>query len=90
MALRVCLKSHSFSAETFEPKANHSQIDHGFAGLGLSFVVAIQSAVASEPTEGAFHPPAAWPHLEGMEFGALDDLDGATPPLQAQSRSAPA
>jgi hypothetical protein len=25
-----------------------------------------------------------------MEFGALDDLDGATPPLQAQSRSAPA
>jgi hypothetical protein len=79
-SLRACLKSHLFSAETFEHKANHSQIDHGFAGLGLSFVVAIESAVASEPTEGAFDHPTAGQHFEGMKVGALDDLDGAAPP----------
>jgi hypothetical protein len=44
LGIRACLKSHIFLAETFEHKANHSQIDHGFAGFGLSFVVAIESA----------------------------------------------
>src|ERR1017187_6590239 len=90
--LRACLKSHFFLAETFEHQANHSQIDHGFAGFGLSFVVAIESAVASEPTEGAFHHPAARQHLEGVKVGALDDLDGAAPqspgPFQQCSRVA--
>src|ERR1035441_7748370 len=90
--LKACLKSHFFLAETFEHKANHSQIDHGFAGFGLSFVVAIESAVASEPTEGAFHHPAARQHLEGVKVGALDDLDGAAPqspgPFQQCSRVA--
>ena len=73
------MKSHYFSAETFEHKANHSQIDHGFAGFGLSFVVAIESAIASQPTKGAFHDPAAGQHLEGMKVGTLHDLDGAAP-----------
>jgi len=73
------LKSHCFLAEAFEHKANHSQIDHDFAGLGLSFVVAIESAVASEPTKGAFHHPAARQHLEGVKIGSLYDLDGAAP-----------
>ena len=79
--LRACLKSHLLLfAEPCEHETNHSQIDHGFAGLGLSFVVAIESAVASEPAEGAFHHPAARQHFEGMKAGALDDLEGAAPP----------
>ena len=78
-ALRACLKSHYFSGETFEHKADHSQIDHGFAGFGLSFIVTIESAIASQPTKGAFDNPAAGQHLEGMKVGTLDDLDGAAP-----------
>src|ERR1017187_9360753 len=91
-SLRACLKSHFLSAKTFEHEPNHGQIDHGFAGLGLSFVVAIESAVASQPAKSAFHHPATGQHLEGMKVGALHDLDGAAPqsprPIQQCSRVA--
>jgi hypothetical protein len=90
--LRACLKSrlHPFQACEHEP--NHGQIDDGLAGFGLAFVVAVESAVASEPPEGAFHDPASRQHLEGVEFGAFDDLDGAAPffhgPLEQSTRIA--
>jgi len=48
-SFRACLESHCFLAETFEHKPNHGQIDDCFTGLGLLFVDAIESAVASQP-----------------------------------------
>src|ERR1035438_4612394 len=77
--LRGCLKTQSQPSETCEHETNHGQIDHGLAGLGLSFVVAVEPAVAPEPTEGSFHYPASRQHLERMEFVALHDFQGAAP-----------
>ena len=67
-------------AKACEHEANHRQIDHRFAGLGLPFVVPTEAAVAAQPAEGSLDDPASWQHFERMEFGAFDDLDRATPP----------
>ena len=69
-----------------EQEANHGQIDHGFAGLGLAFVIATEPAGAAQPAEGARHDPAAWQHFERMKFGAFDDLEGAAPQLLTPDR----
>src|ERR1035441_5826369 len=91
-SLRGCLKTQSQPSETCEHETNHGQIDHGLAGLGLSFVVAVEPAVAPEPTEGSFHYPASRQHLERMEFVALHDFQGAAPqvhgPLDQRARVA--
>src|ERR1017187_1247078 len=91
-SLRACLKTQSQPSETCEHETNHGQIDHGLAGLGLSFVVAVEPAVAPEPTEGSFHYPASRQHLERMEFVALHDFQGAAPqfhgPLDQRARVA--
>lgn len=77
------------SSKSSQHEARHGQVNHGLARLGLPFVVAAESAVASQPTEGTFHHPAPWQHLEGVQFGALDDFDRAAPqpacPLQQRS-----
>ena len=83
------MKSHLQPSEACEHETNHRQIDHGFAGLGLTFVVAIEASVASQPPKGALYDPASRQHLEGMKFGAFHDLDGTTPqslgPIQERS-----
>src|SRR5512139_1752036 len=65
-------------SNTGEHEAKQSQIDHGFGGVGFSFVVATESAVASQPAEGTLYDPASRQHLEGMQVGTFDDLDRAT------------
>lgn len=72
-------------------QANHRQIDKGFAAVGLSLVIAIESAIAAQPAKGSFDHPATWQHFERVQFGALDDLDGAThEPALLHSSSVPA
>jgi hypothetical protein len=65
--------------KTKEHKANHRQIDHGFAGLGLTFVIPSEAAGAGQPSKGALHDPTTRQDLEGVKLGALHDFDGATP-----------
>ncbi len=74
---------HLGSAKTCEHEANHRQIDHGFAGLGLSFVIPVESTVTAQPTKGALDDPAPRQHFEGVQFRALHDLDRAAPQLAA-------
>jgi Beta xylosidase C-terminal Concanavalin A-like domain len=71
------------SGQSAELNSDHGDIDPGFgAGLG-GFVIAHQSPLAHEPTEGSFHDPAARQHFEADHIvGAFDDLDhqlGAQP-----------
>ena len=80
--IRACLTTQLQPSETCEHETNHSQIDHGLAGLGLSFVVPVEPAVTPEPTKGSFHYPASRQHLEHMEFVALYDFQSATPQFQ--------
>src|SRR5271168_1581129 len=79
--LRACLKMHLKLSEASQHETDHRQIDDGFAGLGLAFVVPAESAGTAEPAESALDYPAPWQHLEGVQLGALDDFDGATPQL---------
>ena len=39
-----------------QQEAAHGQIDKGFGGLRLAFVIATQTARAAQPAEGAFAP----------------------------------
>ena len=81
------------TAQTSEHEANHSQVDHRLPRLGFPFVVAVESATTAQPGKGPLHDPAARQHPEGMQLGALDDLERATPPLAGllhqRSRIAP-
>jgi len=45
------------SRQAGEHETDHCQIDHRLAGLGLVFLIAIESSVASQPAEGAFDHP---------------------------------
>ena len=74
---------HLGSAKPCEHEANHRQIDHGFAGLGLSFVIPVESTVTAQPTKGALHDPAPRQPFEGVQFRALHNLDRSTPQLAA-------
>lgn len=65
-------------SKTSEHEAKHGQIDHGFAGEGLPFVVATESPIPSQPAESAFYDPASRQHFEGMKIGAFYDLDCAS------------
>ena len=69
---------NSESSKTGQHEAKHSQVDHGFAGVGFPFVVAAESAVTSQPTEGTLYDPSSRQYLEGMQVGTFDDLDRAT------------
>ena len=82
--LRACLKMHLEFSETSQHEANHRQINDGFAGQGLAFVVPSESAGTPEPTERSLHYPAPWQHLEGMQVATLHDFDGATPQFACQ------
>jgi hypothetical protein len=44
-------------ANACEHEANHRQIDHRLAGLGLPFVILAESAVTAQPAKRAFHDP---------------------------------
>lgn len=80
--LRACLKTRLLPAETPEHETNHGQIDHGLAGFGLPFVVAVEPPITSEPTEGSFDYPSSRQHLEPVEFVSLHDFESATPHSQ--------
>ena len=71
--------------KTSQHEANHRQVDHGFAGQGLAFVVSTQSARTPEPTESTLHDPASRQHFEGVQVGALHNFDAATLPLGRQT-----
>ena len=66
--LRACLKMCLGFRKTSQHEANHRQVDHGFAGQGLAFVVSTHSARTPEPTESTLHDPASRQHFEGV-FG---------------------
>ena len=66
-------------AETGKHEADHYQIDHDFTGVSLTLVIAVESAVAAEPAEGALHDPTSRKHLEPVEVGAFHDFDHAAP-----------
>jgi hypothetical protein len=68
-------------AKTSKHESNHSEIDHGFAGLGLPFVVPSESAGATQPSKGTFHDPTARHNLEGVKLGPFHNFDGAAPEL---------
>jgi hypothetical protein len=65
------------SRQSAELNAYHCYIDPSF-GAGLrGFVIAHQSPLAHQPTEGSLHDPAARQHFEARGgVGAFDDLDG--------------
>jgi len=65
--------------ETGQHEADHCQIDHRFPGVSLTFVVAVEPAIASQPAKGALDDPASGKHLEAVAVGALDDGHEATP-----------
>jgi hypothetical protein len=49
--------SSSLFRQACQHQTDNGQTDHDLADLGLAFVVPLQSAVASEPAEGALHRP---------------------------------
>ena len=69
---------HLEFSKTSEHKAKHGQVDHGFASVGLPFVVATESPITSQPTEGTLYDPPSRKHLEGMKLGSFYDLEHAT------------
>ena len=79
IVLRTCLKMHLRFAETSKHEANHGEVNHRLASSGLPFVVATESAITAQPTEGPLHDPASWQYLVGVKFGALHDFDCAAP-----------
>src|SRR5437667_12712400 len=66
-------------AQAGKHEADHRQIDHRFTCMSLTFVVAIEPAVAAEPTERTLHDPASRKYLELVEVGAFYDLNCTTP-----------
>ena len=64
-------------SKTCEHEAKHGKIDHGFARVGLSFVVATESPITSQPAEGTLYDPPSRQHFEGMKLGSFYDLDCA-------------
>jgi len=68
-------------SKTTEHEPNHGQIDHGFAGPGLAFVVAGEPAGAAEPSKSTFHDPTARQNFERVQVGAFHNFDGAAPKL---------
>ena len=70
-------------AQSGKHEADHRQIDHRFTSMSLTFIVAIEPAVAAEPAEGALHDPASRKHRELVEIGAFYNLNSATPEFLA-------
>jgi hypothetical protein len=68
------------SAQPREHEANHGQADHDFAGVLLAFIITVEPAIASEPSEPALHDPALWQHLERLEVGTAEVLHGLADP----------
>jgi len=80
---------HSRFAETTKHPANQGEANHRFASGDLPFVVATESAITPQPTEGPLHDPAPRQSLEGVKLGALYNFDRAAPHLvrRLQQRS---
>ena len=51
------------------------------AGIKFSFAVLPDPSALFQPSEGAFDDPAFWQHYKGMQFIALDHLNGGFQPL---------
>jgi len=62
------------TSETSQHEANHGEVDHGFGGARVPFVIAIEPAIAPQPAEGTCDHPAARQYFELVQFAALDDL----------------
>jgi len=64
------------SSQSAELNSDHGDVDPSFgAGLG-GFVIAHQSPLAHQPTEGSLHDPTAWQYFKAHSgVGAFDDLD---------------
>jgi hypothetical protein len=63
------------ASETPQQQAKAGHLDEPLTRLDLAFVVLGQPSVADEPSEAAFHNPAAWLHAETARASfALDDF----------------
>lgn len=67
------------TSEACQHQADHGDMDHGFGGARVPFVIAIEPALAPQPAEGPLDHPAARQHFARVQFGALDDRDRAAP-----------
>jgi hypothetical protein len=65
----------SYPSQASEHDTDHGEADEGDDGACVSLEVASESAIASDPGEGAFDDPSFWQNDEGMQFGALDDFE---------------
>ena len=59
-----------------EHETDHGETDEGGDGSGVTLEIACQSAISTEPGEGALDDPAFGNDDEAMQFAALDDLQG--------------
>lgn len=59
-----------------EHETDHGETDEGGDGSGVTLEIACQSAISTDPREGALDDPAFGNNDEAMQFAALDDLQG--------------
>ena len=57
-----------------EHETDHGETDEGGDGSGVTLEIACQSAISTEPREGALDDPAFGNNDEAMQLVALDDL----------------
>lgn len=50
--------------ESSHHQSNHRQLNEGFAGAGIGFVISGQAAVAGKPGEGSLNDPSFRQHME--------------------------
>jgi hypothetical protein len=55
--------------ESLEQDGDDAEVDHCFAGVGISFIVQCISAATSDTTKGAFENPSFWKddHANGTD-----------------------
>jgi len=64
-------------SQTTQHQTNHDDIDHGFTGLRIVFIVLTQAAIEAEPAEGALANPASGEDLEAFHQRiGQGDFDG--------------
>ena len=78
-ALRACFKNgmDKKSGQTAELNSDHGDINPGFGAGDRAFVVAHQSALVHQPTEGAFDDPTVRQHFKALHIIRAFDISRA-------------
>jgi hypothetical protein len=63
------------SGQASEHEADHGEPDEGSDGARVSFEIACQAAIATDPGQGSLDDPALGQDDKFVQFVALDDLD---------------